>query len=125
MTVEFVIAIPVFMVGLIVMFNVLMFVSECARFDRVAGEIARSSVVNSATASADLSTSLGYKTGSPFGARVRNSNAVPLTSHTKVTCILTYQPWPFNGFAFGGIKVGEWQHAQSFVIDVFQPGALF
>ena len=126
MSVEFVLAIPAFMVGLIVMFNVMTFVAECSRFDRVAGEIARSSVVNAATATTDLRASLDYPVGSPFEAvALPPKTNIPLTSHIRVTCVLKYRPWPFNGYAFGGIRVGEWSHAQTFIVDEFQPGAVF
>jgi hypothetical protein len=140
--VEMALVTPVFLLALLVVVNAMLFMSECARFDRVAAEATRSAV-NTPTGKIDgvltrqLNTGMGYDVKNPLGFRVsarhRDLYGQVFADHMEITCRLEWTPWPsprtvsFPALG-GGAQVTlptNLVREKSLVIDHFLPAAIF
>ena len=129
---ELAVFVPLLIVALMMGINGLMFVSECARFDRVAAETARFAVSDDRSPHEVLNTALGYTQSQPYSATAGLSTRLDMGvfSYQEVVCTLTYRPWPLGQTLFAGTpfawKVpGGLTHTQAFVIDKHKNGILF
>ena len=111
--------------------NCLAFISECARFDRIAAETARYTASSGESPGVVLNAALGYDDG-PFTATGYRETRLNLGifDYETVVCTLTYEPWPlgatlFRGTPFAWTVPGRLQHQQSFVVDQHKNGILF
>ena len=133
--VELMFAMPIVIIGLLMMVNIMGYTAECAKFDRVAGEVARTAVLHrDANLSAKLTTCMAFDAKSRSRVTAVPSPAGgPLgTDYVKVTCTLFYSPWPRPSLSvFDGTSLAfklpstEWKHTQSFVFDRYKPGVVF
>jgi hypothetical protein len=116
----------------------MLFLSECARFDRVASEVARTAVTVptgeiQGTLQSRLDTCMGYSAGSRFKATVAAPDHLlgqVMFDHMRIKCTLTYRPWPApRSFSFPGIgaelNLTKLTHDQTLVIDHYLPAAFF
>jgi hypothetical protein len=148
MVVELAVCIPVIMAMAAIAINLMVFLGDCARFDRVAAEVVRVR----ATSPAHATYGLGYCSdmvdldlSEMFGsehAHLRTSVeayavaldgsreswqegiTLPFIPHHEVyVCTLEYRPWGF-GTTFFGVEFSGITHMRSFTIDPFRPGVL-
>ncbi|MDR1013574.1 MAG: hypothetical protein LBL86_01155 [Coriobacteriales bacterium] len=148
MSVELAVCIPVVLALVAVSFNVMVFLGECARFDRMAAEVVRSAATSPAAGGYGLASSRerveqaleemlegqadylrpsvrAYALGSDGSPSSRQEGpSFALVPHQEVyICTLEYRPWGF-GNSFFGVRFSGVTHTRSFTIDPFRPGAL-
>ena len=140
--VEFALALPAVILALLVVFNTLMFASECARFDRVANEVMRSAVTVptpelQSQIKSRLDRGMGYPRSSRFSISVDPPSRVIDTGgfffdHLRLECHLNYEPWPApRSFGFSevgagaNVNLGTMSHPKSLVIDHYMPAGIF
>lgn len=143
MTVELAIAIPVALAVMGIVVNLMVFLGDCARFDRLAAEAVRinaaspsySSYGTQARAQAVkslLETSLGDRSYLSVAVSVESilsddappaeGVSLPMLPHQeRYICVLNYTPWGL-GDSFFGISFSGIEHTRSYVIDPFKPG---
>lgn len=132
MTVEFVVAFPVMIAVAVISVNAVLFISECAAFDRLAKQ-----------AICAYGTSFGYGEGSAQAAAYvqedlsRNfdedhlSTAVRLEKcplgHERYVATLYFTPSlagrPLTGSVFG-VNLTPLEHSTCLTVDPYRPGAL-
>ncbi|MCL2323957.1 MAG: hypothetical protein FWC48_00035 [Actinomycetia bacterium] len=121
---ELALVIPVFAIALVMVVNVLCFVSECARFDRVCDEVARvmsDGRRDPSEANALLQAALGYPEGSrgPFKAQVQAQPEGVLGLHElRLSFSLEYRVFASSS-GTGGL--GTWRRTKTLVVVFCQP----
>ena len=121
---ELVLVIPAFALALVLIVNVLSFVSECARFDRMVGEVARIAAADQRegrSAAQLLQEALGYEGGSkgPFHAQVQASlEGISGLRHLRLTFTLNYRVFA-SAAGTGGL--GTWKRTKTVVVPYCQP----
>jgi hypothetical protein len=148
MSVELAVCLPVVLALVAVSFNVMVFLGECARFDRMAAEVVRSAATSPAAGEHGLESSRdrveqaleemlegqadylrpsvkAYARASDGSLRSRSeASAFALGPRQEVyVCTLEYRPWGF-GRSFFGVRFSGVTHTRSFTIDPFRPGGL-
>ncbi|MDR1082820.1 MAG: hypothetical protein LBL27_03005 [Coriobacteriales bacterium] len=147
MVVELAVCIPIIMAVLGISINLMVFLGDCARFDRLAAEVVRTRASSATGADYGLGSSrdsveLGLKEQfdesdyvrpsvaayavSPDGSLDSGEDGVTfaLLVHQEVyECTLEYRPWGF-GNSFFGIEFSGITHTRRFTIDPFRPGVL-
>jgi Flp pilus assembly protein TadG len=137
MTVELAVCIPVILALAAVVINAMIFLGDCAKFDRLAAEAVRIEAVApastnygvSAGAAATQSRLQGYFanrkdisiTVSVSGAT--NNTLSMLTQLQTYKCTLKYRP-PLFGDEFFGVKFGTIDHTRTYTVDPYRPGVL-
>jgi hypothetical protein len=148
MVVELAVCIPVIMAVAAIAINLMVFLGDCARFDRVAAEAVRVGATSpshgsyglgycSDSVDLDLSeifydkkeylqTSVSAYAVAPDGSMEswqEGATFVFLPHHEVYVCTLEYRPWGF-GTTFFGIEFSGITHTRSFTVDPFRPGVL-
>jgi len=121
---ELALVIPAFALAVVLIVNVLSFVSECARFDRVADEVARIVAADQHGpdgAAQVLQDALGYEGGShgPFRAQVQSHvEGIPGLQNVRLTFTLSYRVFASSA---GGGGLGTWKRTKTVVVPYCQP----
>jgi len=121
---ELALVIPAFAVVVVLIVNVLSFVSECARFDRVADEVARVVAADQRSPSEAtqlLKGSLGYqdKGHRPFSAQVQTQlEGVPGLQNLRLAFTLDYRVFASSSGSGG---LGTWRRSKTVVVPYCQP----
>jgi hypothetical protein len=149
MAVELAVCLPIVMAVLAIAFNLMVFLGDCARFDRVVAEVVRTEATSLHAAYYGLGyredrVALALEEGLfdtrddrlrtrvdayavlPDGSTEswREGVTLALVPHHEVyVCTLEYRPWIF-GTSFFGIEFPPITHTRSFTIDPFRPGVL-
>jgi hypothetical protein len=148
MVVELAVCIPVIMMLVAIAINLMVFLGDCARFDRIAAEVVRVKTTSPEHAmyglgfSSDevdldlrelfmtdrnyLRPSVEAYAVAPDGSLDSWQEGVTfvfLPHHEVYVCTLEYRPWGF-GTTFFGIEFSGITHTRTFTIDPFRPGVL-
>jgi len=121
---ELALVIPVFAVAVVLIINVLSFVSECARFDRMVDEVARimaTGQFDPGGADQLLQQALGYEGGSrgPFRAQVQTqTEGAAGLQNLRLTFTLDYRVFASYSGAGG---LGTWKRSKTVVVPYCQP----
>ncbi len=150
--VEMAVVLPVILAVVGIGVNLLVFLGDCARFDRIAAEAVRTEAASPGygeygstgraadvqerieasfsgsehlTFSVSVSESGIGSTGGEASGSTDGAIGFSLLPHNETfTCVLHYRPWGF-GDTFFGIRFSGVPHTRSYVIDPYRPGVLF
>lgn len=145
--VEMVVVMPVMLAVLAVAVNFMIFLGDCARFDRIAAEAVRTQAASPGYDSYDLNTRannvrsmigasfvgsnhLTFSVTATQGSSGSNSSDGSSTAFSLLPkrecfiCQMNYSPWGF-GNSFFGVSFSGIPHARSFEINPYRPGVLF
>jgi hypothetical protein len=138
MTVELAVCIPIILALAAIVINALIFLGDCAKFDRLAAEAVRIEAV--APASADYGATaaasrVNQRLQGFFADRRDLSIAVTtsgpsssafsmLTQLQTYKCTMKYHPLGF-GDEFFGVKFTTIDHVREYTVDPYRPGVLF
>ncbi|MCL2655259.1 MAG: hypothetical protein FWD65_06145 [Coriobacteriia bacterium] len=121
---ELALVIPAFALAVVLIVNILSFVSECARFDRVADEVARVAASDQRGPSEStqlLQEALGYQGGKrgPYQAQVQAQvEGLPGLQNLRLTFTLKYRVF---ASASGAGGLGAWRRTKTVVVAYCQP----
>lgn len=144
MAVELAVTMPVMIVVMVITIDLMVFLGDCARFDRVAPELVRAAVASPAVdgagnvagvVEAGLRESCGGEgrlgfhvsdEGGIYSGSARSSSGtlislVPQPHRYRV--VLEYTPWPFKRGAFG-FSPGPLTHEKTYVADPYRFGVV-
>jgi len=152
MSVELAVVFSVALALVYVMVNTMLFISACARFDRLSSEAVRTMATSPSSDSyAQTARAFSVKqclesnfTGEynveisvdikevPIGhidEMVDLNGSAPvvfslLPKQEEFTCIMTFHPWGLPLSVFG-IELPKASHERSYVVDVYRPGVIF
>lgn len=143
-TVEMAVVTPVLLVLALIVYNVMVFASAVARFDRVVPDIVLAHAVapegegdeSSIDASATVQTQIlnameGYdlqiEVSSEQGAATSDSGLLSLSGTFRTyTCTMHYEPWP-SSLSIAGLSLGaptQLSHERVVTIDPWRPGVV-
>ncbi len=143
-TVEMAVVTPVLLVLALIVYNVMVFASAVARFDRVVPDIVLAHAVapegegdeSSIDASATVQTQIlnvmeGYdlqiEVSSEQGAAVSDGGLLSLSGTFRTyTCTMHYEPWP-SSLSIAGLSLGapaQLSHERTVTIDPWRPGVV-
>jgi hypothetical protein len=143
MAVEMAVVMPVLLAVVGITVNLMVYLGDCARFDRVAAEAVRTQAASpgygrygttscaqsveecikqsflgsdylSFSVVASENSLLGTNTGGGVGFSL-------LPSQETYVCTMNYRPWGF-GDSFFGIRFSGIPHTRTYVIDPYRPG---
>jgi hypothetical protein len=145
MAVEMVVVLPVLLAVVGIAVNLMVYLGDCARFDRVAAEAVRTqaaspgygeygsisraqgvqSLIGQAFEGSSYLTFEVTASESGFGTSAGGSDiAFSLLPHQETfLCHMYYRPWGF-GDSFFGIHFSGIPHTREYVIDPYRPGVL-
>ncbi|MCL2333137.1 MAG: hypothetical protein FWC54_06635 [Actinomycetia bacterium] len=121
---ELALVIPVFALAVVLIVNVLSFVSECARFDRAVDEVARVAATGrqgQEDAAQLLREALDYQEGrhGPFQARVQSQlEGIPGLQDLRLSFTLDYRVFASSSGAGG---LATWRRSKTVVVPYCQP----
>jgi hypothetical protein len=151
MMVELAVTIPVLLAVVGIAVNLMVFLGDCARFDRVAAEAVRTEAASpgfgaygtisraqavqarieqsfegrgwlSFEVDARESAILGGGSGEGGGGDTSSGPSFSLLPHQEeFTCRMRYRPWGF-GDRFFGVSFSGIEHSRIFCIDPYRPG---
>lgn len=129
MAVELAVVTPVLLLVFVIVFDMLVFMSECARFDHIAPQqvLACATTAPIEEASLDarcarIQAALGAefaKNGSSVSVEYADADML-LSSMVSFTCTFRFAPWPFN---LSGAPP-RISHNCSLVVDPYVPGEI-
>lgn len=143
-TVEMAVVTPVLLVLALIVYNVMVFASAVARFDRVVPDIVLAHAVapegegdeSSIDASATVQTQIlnvmeGYdlqiEVSSEQGAATSDGGLLSLSGTFRTyTCTMHYEPWP-SSLSIAGLSLGapaQLSHERVVTIDPWRPGVV-
>lgn len=143
-TVEMAVVTPVLLVLALIVYNVMVFASAVARFDRVVSDIVlahavapegegdESSIDASATVQAQILNAMeGYdlqiEVSSGQGAATSDGGLLSLSGTFRTyTCTMHYEPWP-SSLSIAGLSLGapaQLSHERTVTIDPWRPGVV-
>ena len=143
-TVEMAVVTPVLLVLALIVYNVMVFASAVARFDRVVpdivlahavapeGEGDESSIDASATVQTQILSAMeGYdlqiEVSSEQGAATSDGGLLSLSGTFRTyTCTMHYEPWP-SSLSIAGLSLGapaQLSHERVVTIDPWRPGVV-
>ena len=143
-TVEMAVVTPVLLVLALIVYNVMVFASAVARFDRVVpdivlahavapeGEGDERSIDASATVQAQILNAMeGYdlqiEVSSEQGAATSDGGLLSLSGTFRTyTCTMHYEPWP-SSLSIAGLSLGapaQLSHERVVTIDPWRPGVV-
>ena len=143
-TVEMAVVTPVLLVLALIVYNVMIFASAVARFDRVVPDIVLAHAVapegegdeSSIDASATVQTQIlnvmeGYdlqiEVSSEQGAATSDGGLLSLSGTFRTyTCTMHYEPWP-SSLSIAGLSLGapaQLSHERVVTIDPWRPGVV-
>ena len=143
-TVEMTVVTPVLLVLALIVYNVMVFASAVARFDRVVPDIVLAHAVapegegdeSSIDASATVQTQIlnvmeGYdlqiEVSSEQGAATSDGGLLSLSGTFRTyTCTMHYEPWP-SSLSIAGLSLGapaQLSHERVVTIDPWRPGVV-
>lgn len=145
MVVELAVLAPVMLALLVVVVDLMVFLGDCARFDRVSaqavlvaaaapdgGSYSPAGAAGAVKAQIDggmgdpqrLTCTVSISRGASSGVAVRG---VPIASFSPTlftcTCRMESRPWPLSHGLFG-VQVAPIVHTRSYAIDPYQPGVV-
>ena len=139
--VEMVVAVPVLLVLALITYNIMLFLSAVARFDRIAPDIvlayAAAPMGASETSTADtvareLERAMGsYNvdvsvTCAEDGQAGAEALFALVGGQRTYRCALAFTPWP-SGFTIAGVSLGaplKLEHVRKVVVDPWRPGVV-
>lgn len=131
-TVELMLVLPVAIIVAVIAVNALLFISDCAQFDRVSRQAVRTCVSSPSyhvgvwEACGQVQTVLDESfSAEHLSSSVSASDVAG--GHTRVTASLEFQPTLFGmGFRDGilGVPLPPLRHEVSLVVDRYRPGVL-
>jgi hypothetical protein len=143
MAVEMAVVMPVLLAVVGIAVNLMVYLGDCARFDRVAAEAVRTQAASpgygrygivscaqsveecieqSFLGSDYLSFSVAASENSLLGANPGGGVGFSLLpSQETYVCTMNYRPWGF-GDSFFGIQFSGIPHTRTYVIDPYRPG---
>ena len=145
MAVEMAVVMPILLALAGVTINLMIFLGDCARFDRVAAEAVRTqaaspsysnyssetraqdvqALIALAFSSSDYLTVTVSVSEGAAGAGAGSELTLSLIPKKETyTCTLYYRPWGF-GKSFFGIEFSGISHTRQYVIDPYRPGVFF
>ena len=144
--VEMAVVLPVLLAVVGIAINLMVFLGDCARFDRVAAEAVRTQAASPGygqygTSSREaavkaqiervfdgsdyLSFSVAVSESGTQGNAAGDGITFSLNPRLEVyICTMNYRPWGF-GNSFFGIQFSGISHTRHYVIDPYRPGVLF
>ena len=143
-TVEMAVVTPVLLVLVLIVYNVMVFASAVARFDRVVPDIVLAHAVapegegdeSSIDASATVQTQIlnvmeGYdlqiEVSSEQGTATSDGGLLSLSGTFRTyTCTMHYEPWP-SSLSIAGLSLGapaQLSHERVVTIDPWRPGVV-
>ncbi len=143
-TVEMAVVAPVLIVLALIVYNIMVFLSATARFDRVApdvvlahavapegdgtGELSEASErVKEVLQSAMDGYDLEIEVTSAEGVAARDEGILSLDGTLRTyTCTMRYRPWP-SGLSIAGVSLGApafLSHERAVTIDPWRPGVI-
>ena len=139
-TVEIAVVTPVLLVLALIVYNVMIYASAVARFDRVvpdivlapSGEGDESSVDASATVRTQILNAMeGYtlqiEVSSEQGAEASDGGLLSLSGTFRTyTCTMHYEPWP-TSLSIAGVPLGApttLSHERAVTVDPWRPGVV-
>lgn len=140
-TVEMVIVVPVLLVLALITYNIMMFLSAVARFDRVAPDIVLAHAVAGAgdsetsavgTVIGELEDAMGSYdvdvnvTCAEDGQTGAGALFALVGGQRTYRCTLIFTPWP-SGFSIAGVSLGaplKLEHTREVVVDPWRPGVV-
>ena len=143
-TVEMAVVTPVLLVLALIVYNVMVFASAVARFDRVVPDIVLAHAVapegegdeSSIDASATVQTQIlnvmeGYdlqiEVSSEQGVAASDGGLLSLSGTFRTyTCTMHYEPWP-SSLSIAGLSLGapaQLSHERTVTIDPWRPGVV-
>jgi hypothetical protein len=148
MAVELAVCIPLVMAVLAIAFNLMVFLGDCARFDRAAAEAVRTRASSPpqelygldhsrelierdlretfATEGGYLRPSVEARTVASDGSAESQQGGIAFAILPRLEayeCTLEFSPWGFGNTIFG-VELSGITHTRTFVIDPFRPGVL-
>lgn len=141
---EMAVVTPVLLVLALIVYNVMVFASAVARFDRVVPDIVLAHAVapggegdeNSADASVTVQTQIlnameGYdlqiEVSSEQGAKASDGGLLSLSGTFRTyTCTMHYEPWP-TSLSIAGVSLGApttLSHERAVTVDPWRPGVV-
>ena len=144
MAVELAVTMPVMIVVMVITVDLMVFLGDCARFDRVAPELVRAAVASPAVdgagnvagvVEAGLRESCGGEDRLEFhvsdeggiyagGTRGGSGTLISLVPQPhRYRVVLEYTPWPFKRGAFG-FSPGPLTHEKTYVADPYRFGVV-
>ena len=146
MAVEMAVVMPILLALAGITINLMVFLGDCARFDRVAAEAVRTQAaspgyssyssetraqdvqaqIERAFSSSDyLTVTVSVSEGAAGTGAGSGQLALSLIPKKETyTCTLYYRPWGF-GKSFFGIEFTGISHTRQYVIDPYRPGVFF
>ena len=146
MAVEMAVVMPVMLAVVGIAINLMVYLGDCARFDRIAAEAVRTQaaspgynnydstsrasevqeLIELAFSSSDyLTITVTVSEGAAGGNAGSNGVAFSLIPRLETyTCTMYYRPWGF-GKSFFGIEFSGIAHTRHYVIDPYRPGVFF
>ena len=146
MAVEMAVVMPVLLAVVGIAVNLMVYLGDCARFDRVAAEAIRTHAASPGygeygtvtraqnvrtqiekvfVGSDHLSFSVTATDGGVAAASDSSGVGFSMLSRQECyTCTMNYRPWGF-GDCFFGIRFSGIPHTRYYVIDPYRPGVLF
>lgn len=144
MAVELMVCMPVVLALAIISCDLLVYLGDCAAFDRVSAEVVRLHAASPAAAeysvsaqrgsiSAGIKRAMGSADRLTFSVSAESSAAQGASGNGSVgslvswqrcyTCVMRYSPWPFTSGGFGASPLAI-AHSRSYVIDPYHPGVV-
>ena len=147
MAVEMAVVMPIMLAVVGIAINLMVYLGDCARFDRVAAEAVRTqaaspgygeygttSRVQAVRAQIEMSfygsdylsfSVTASESGMIEGISSEGTVGFALIPHQETyVCTMNYRPWGF-GDSFFGIQFSGIPHTRQYVIDAYRPGVFF
>ena len=131
-TVEMAVVTPVLLVLALIVYNVMIFASAVARFDRVVPDIVLAHADASATVQTQILNAMeGYdlqiEVSSEQGAEASDGGLLSLSGTFRTyTCTMHYEPWP-TSLSIAGVPLGApttLSHERAVTVDPWRPGVV-
>lgn len=145
MVVELAVCMPVMLVVMVLVVDMMVFLGDCARFDRISGEIVRECAASPSSMQYSSSAKVGdmneqiaevmgdkpwlsYEVtcdGGLIGGEAVAAGSVLsfVPQPQRYTCTLSYTPWPLENGVFG-VAPRPIEHSRTYVIDPYRSGVL-
>lgn len=144
MAVEVMVVLPVVVALIIVVVDTMVYLGDCARFDRVAAEAVRvhagspssaeyGVVDNTAEVKNEIEAAMPNSDHLSYAVTSQGALSAGLSGYGGVLsfipqpqvyiCALVFSPWPFSHGAFGAHPL-QITHSRSFVVDPYHPGVI-
>lgn len=144
MAVEVMVVLPVVVALIIVVVDTMVYLGDCARFDRVAAEAVRvhagspssaeyGVVDNAAEVRDEIEAAMPSSGHLSYAVTSQGALSAGVSGYGGIlsfipqpqvyTCALVFSPWPFSHGAFGAHPL-QITHRKSFAVDPYRPGVI-